>query len=211
MTSMCAYVAGGQVVYDAFWDEGAKPQHLLFGWAEADVVKEVASRAAGGWAVAYVQAYRHPGTDLRYNVIFEQGLPPQVVLLNQTSGQVDTAWKTRMPAGWRFRHLDSTVDHKNETRYCLVMEKASQVQRPLWGWALEHLGPEYGKEWAAGRRLRCLSVVQTAAGPRYSAVFDAESAGQLVYWLHTRERIGEIYDEMWQQGFKLRSLDTIAV
>ncbi len=211
MTGMSAYVVGGQVFYDAFWDEGAKQQPLLLGWSEADALKEITTRSKAGWQVSHAQAYRHPGTDLRYNVIFEQGLPPQRVWLNQTSAQVDALWKTRMPAGERFRHLDCNTDHNGEIRYCVIMETAGQVQRPLWGWALEHLAAEYGKEWNAGRRLRCLSVAQTSAGPRYSAIFDAESSGQLVYWLHTRERIGEIYDEMWWQGFKLRSLDTIGV
>lgn len=211
MTGMCAYVVNGQVFYDAFWDEGAKPQPLLLGWSDVDAQKEIATRAKAGWGVAFVQAYRHPGTDLRYNVAFEQGLSPQTVWLNQSAAQIDVLWKLKMPAGNRFRCLDSAVDDKGAIRYCAVIEAAGQVQRPLWGYALADLASEYGKEWNAGRRLRSLSVIQTSAGPRYSALFDADSAGQLVYWLHTRERIGEIYDEMWWQGYKLRSLDTIAI
>lgn len=211
MTAMSAYVVGGQVFYDAFWDMGAKPQPLLLGWAVADAEKEIAARAKAGWGVASVQAYRHPGTDLRYNVIFEQGLPPQTVWLGKNVAQVDVLWKLKMPQDQRLRCLDSAVDDKGQTLYSAVFENGTQVQRPLWGWTLEHLAAEYGKEWAAGRRLRQLSVADTPVGLRYTALFDADTRNQLVYWLHVRERIAEIYDEMWWQGFRLRSLDTIGV
>lgn len=210
MVSQRAYVQGGAVVFDGVWNEGARSQSIMWGWLDLDVMPEVFKKAAAGWRVAAIQAYRHPGTGLRYNAIFEPGPNTQLVMINRTEAEIHQAWATYMPTGMRIRHLDSAIDDKGITRYSLVMEPGSQIQRFITGSPLEQLDPEYTKEQLAGRRLRSLSMVWTANGPRYTAVFDAENASQVVWWMHVRERIKELYDSMWCQGYRLRSLDTVA-
>jgi hypothetical protein len=209
LSSQCAYVEQGTVRYDAVWDEGARPQHVIWGWLDTDVLAEVAKQAAQGWRVVQVQAYRHPGTGLRYNVVFEQGGPTQQVLLNKTQAELDQAWQKLMPTGMRLSCLNAAVNEKGQVCYAAVFAPGAQQQRYIAGWALADIAAEYGKEWALNHKLSAISVVWTPDGPRYSAIWNPDSQGQLVMWLHVRERIREVYDEMWCQGFKLRAISTL--
>lgn len=207
----CAYDRGGQVLYDAAWDAGARKQYVLFGWAEADVAQEAAKQKAAGWRVAHIDAYRHPGTDLRYNVVFEPGTQPQWLYLNRTREQIDQAWNLLMPQHNRFRHLDSAADEQGRTRFAAVFEPGTQSQHYFIDAPLGGFAANYDAQWKQERRLAALAVAVTPAGLSYSGLWNPESAGQFVMWLHVRERILEMYDEMWNHGFRLRALATVPV
>jgi hypothetical protein len=214
LASQRAYADGDTVLYDGVWNQGPREQQVGWGWHDKGVDDEVAKRAAQGWRVAHIQAYRHPGTGgtgLRYNVIFEKGSQKQVVKLNLLKVGLDQAWDALMPAGNRLRHLDSAIDQTGKIRFAAVFEPGSQTPRYVADLPLADMIAAYDVERAKGRKLATLSVVWTAGGPRYSGIFDSHAADQMVAWLHKRERLLEVHDEMRCRGFKLRSLHTTTV
>jgi Bacterial tandem repeat domain 1 len=200
-----AFVRNDVVLFDAFWNEGARDQQVKWGWTADDLVAEYNKLSAIGYRLVHVQGYQHLNHGIRYNAVFELGDYFQQMFLHDNTTTLLDRFGKLTNEGYRLGHLCSFKTPQSEVLHCGTFNPGNHVQSLLTDVSVEQLAARYGEEWDKGFRLRLVSLVRHKDGMRFSAIFEPEQAGQLVMWWHVRERISEIYDEMWAQGYRLRN------
>lgn len=82
---MQAYdIGGGQIRWDGVWEDGVRDTSRAIGWAFNDFTARLAQETAAGRGLVHMQAYDIGDGQIRYDGVWEAGVPSQHRLLSET-------------------------------------------------------------------------------------------------------------------------------
>ena len=204
MVHQQSYTRKGEVRYDGLWNPGTQKQDIAWGWLDTDVQDDQSAKAKAGFRPLRVQGYQHLKEGIRYNVIYQPARGESQVLLGLTKQQLASEWKTAKTK-LNMTCLAAHADKSGNVFYSTVLRPGSKEQDWVANKSIGQIAKEYDTRWQDGWRIRDITVVKTADGPRWSVLFEKENAGQAVWWGHVREWIAEVYSRMWAGDMKLRT------